>query len=111
MQKQREIYSNKVRRLLWPLGGGKCRKGGGKWYKESGKCIIKSRIEFPDLILMTLDTPHGPFTKILKKWPKKFRKNEGGYVFFPILVFDSKTKIQFRPACKKIRIKKISNKK
>ena len=31
---------------------------GGKMYKESGKCIIKSRIEFPDLILMTLDTPH-----------------------------------------------------
>ena len=32
-------------------------RGRGKWYKESGKCIIKSRIEFPDLILMTL-TPH-----------------------------------------------------
>ena len=25
---QREISSNKVRRLLWPLGGGKCGKGG-----------------------------------------------------------------------------------
>ena len=25
---QREIPSNKVRRLLWPLGGGKCGKGG-----------------------------------------------------------------------------------
>jgi len=25
---QREISSNKVRRLLWPLGEGKCGKGG-----------------------------------------------------------------------------------
>jgi len=48
-KKQREISSNKVRRLLWPLGEEKCGKGGGKWYKESEKCIIKSRIEFPDL--------------------------------------------------------------
>ena len=46
---QREISSNKVRRLLWPLGEGKCGKG-GKWYKGRGKCIIKSKIGFPDLI-------------------------------------------------------------
>ena len=32
--------------------GGKCGKG-GKWYKERGKCIIKSRIEFPHPMLMT----------------------------------------------------------
>ena len=53
---QREISSNKVGRLLWLLEGENAGKG-GKWYKERGKWIIKSRIEFPDLILMTL-TPH-----------------------------------------------------
>ena len=74
--------SNKVRRLLWPLGEGKCGKGGGKWYKESGKCIIKSRIEFPDLILMTLDTPHGPITKCLKKCPKNSGKMRWKIIFF-----------------------------
>ena len=47
---------------------------------------------------MTLDTPHGPITKFLKKCPK----NEGENYFFPTLVFDSKTRSQFRPACKKI---------
>ena len=56
---QREISSNKVRTLHWPLGGRKCGKG-GKWYKDRGKWIIESRIEFPDPMLMTLDTPHGP---------------------------------------------------
>ena len=97
---QREISSNKFRRLLWPLGEGKCGKGGGKWYKESGKCIIKSRIEFPDLILMTLDTPHGPI-KVFEKMPKKCGENEGENYFFPTLVFNSKTRSQFRSACKK----------
>ena len=29
---QREISSNKVRRLLWPFGGGKCRKGGNAFH-------------------------------------------------------------------------------
>ena len=38
---------------------------------------------------MALDTPHGPNT------------NEGENYFFPTLVFDSKTRSQFRPACKK----------
>ena len=52
---QREIS---IRRLLWPLGG-------GKWYKERGKCIIESRIEFPDPMFMTLDTPHRPNAKFL----------------------------------------------
>ena len=51
---QREISSNKVRTLHWPLGGRKCGKG-GKWYKDRGKWIIESRIEFPDPMLMTLD--------------------------------------------------------
>ena len=53
---QREISSNKVRRLLWPFGGGKCGKGVGKWYKERGKSLIESRIEFTDPILIILDT-------------------------------------------------------
>ena len=50
----------------------KMRERGRKWYKERGKCIIESRIKFPDLTLMTLDTPHGPITKFLKKCPKFF---------------------------------------
>ena len=40
---------------------------GGEWYKEMGKWIIESRIEFPDPMLMTLDTPHGPNAMFLKK--------------------------------------------
>ena len=47
---------------------------------------------------MTLDTPHGPITKFLKKCPK----NAGNY-FFPNLVFDSETKSQFRSAAKNQR--------
>ena len=70
---QREISGNKVGRLLWPFGGRKCGKG-GEWYKERGKWIIESRIEFPDPILMTLDTSHGPITKFLKKCPKNAGK-------------------------------------
>ena len=49
---------------------------------------------------MTLDTPHGPIIKFLKKCPKMREKGWGNY-FFPTLVFDSKTRSQFRPACKK----------
>ena len=56
-------------------------RGGGKWNKESGKCIIKSRIEFPDLILITLDTPHGHITKFLKKCPKNAGKMRGKIIF------------------------------
>ena len=33
---QREISSNKVRRLLWPLGKGKCGKGGGNGIRRGG---------------------------------------------------------------------------
>ena len=77
------------------------REKGRKWYKERGKCIIKSRIEFPDLILMTLDTPHGQITKFLKECPKNEGKMRGKIIFFPTLVFDSKTRSKFRPACKK----------
>ena len=35
-KKQREISSNKVRRLLWPLGEGKYGKGGGEMVKGGG---------------------------------------------------------------------------
>ena len=52
----------------------------GKWYKERGKCIIKSGIEFPDPMLMTLDTPHGPNTKFFKKC----LKNPGKIIFPPL---------------------------
>ena len=58
------------------------RERGGEWYKESGKCIIKSRIEFPYLILMTLDTPHGPNDKFLKKNYWKMREKSGKKLFF-----------------------------
>jgi len=39
--------------------------------------------------------------KVFEKMPEKCGKNEGGIYFFPTLVFDSKTRSQFRPACKK----------
>ena len=48
---------------------------------------------------MTLDTPHRPFT-VFEKMPKKCGKNKGENYFLPTLVFDSKTRSQFRPACK-----------
>ena len=51
---------------------------------------------------MTLDTPRGPITKFLKKMLEKMREKwGGGNSFFPTLVFDSKTRSQFRPAFKK----------
>ena len=36
VKNQREISSNKVRRLLWPLGRGKCGKGGGNGIRRGG---------------------------------------------------------------------------
>ena len=60
-------------------------KKGEEWYKERGKYIIKSRIEFPDQMLMTLDTPHGPNTKFLKKCLKnagKIKENLNFLSFF-----------------------------
>ena len=73
------------------------REGGGGMYKDRGKCIKESRIEFPDPMLMILDTPHEPITEFLKKCPKNAGKMKGK-IIFPILVFDSKTRSQFRPA-------------
>ena len=49
------------------LRKGKMRERGRKWYKKRGKWILESRIEFPDPMLMTLDTPYCPYTKFLKK--------------------------------------------
>ena len=79
---QREISSNKVGRLLWLLEGENAGKG-GKWYKERVKWIIKSRIEFPGLILMSLDTPHGPNEKFLKKNVRKMREKSRERLFSP----------------------------
>jgi len=62
----------------------KMRERARKWYKERGKCIIESRIEFPDPILMTLDTSHGPITKFLKKCPKNAGKMRGKIIFSPL---------------------------
>ena len=53
------------------------RERGRKWYKEREKWIIESRIEFPDPMLMTLDTPHGHNAKFLKKMTRKCGKNQG----------------------------------
>ena len=50
---------------------------------------------------MVLDTPHGQITKFLKECPKNEGKMRGKIIFFPTLVFDSKTRSKFRPACKK----------
>ena len=54
---------------------------GRKWYKERGKCIIESRIEFSDPIFMTLDISYGPITKVLKKCPKNAGKMRGKIIF------------------------------
>ena len=62
---------------------GKMRERGRTWYKERGKWIIESRIEFPDPMLMTLDTPHGPNAKFLKKNDQKMRKKSREKLFFP----------------------------
>jgi len=61
----------------------------------------KSRIEFPDPMFMTLDTPLGPNAKVLKKMTGKCGENLGKNYFPPTLVFDLKTRLQLRYACKK----------
>ena len=66
---------------------GKMRERGRKWYKERGKWIIESRIEFPDPILMTLDTSHGPNAKFLKKNVRKMREKSMEKLFFPHIGF------------------------
>ena len=38
-ENQREIFSNKVRRHLWPLGGGKCGKMGGNGIRRGGNAL------------------------------------------------------------------------
>ena len=43
----------------------------------------KIQNKFPDLILMTLDTPHRPITKCLKKCPKNAGKMSGEIMFSP----------------------------
>ena len=63
------------------------RERGRKLYKERGKCIIESRIELPNPMLMTLDTPHGPNTKFLKKCLKNAGKIKEK-IFPYTLVFD-----------------------
>ena len=93
---QREISSNKIKRQVFGLLEGENVGKGGEWYKDMGKWIKMSRIEFPDPMLMTLDTPQGPITKFLKRCQKNERKN----YFSPTLVLDSKTRSKFRPACK-----------
>ena len=57
---------------------GKMRERGRKWYKERGKWIVQSRIEFPDPMLMTLDTQH---EKRHEKNDRKMREK----LFFPHL--------------------------
>ena len=45
---QREISIVKKSEGFFGLLEGENAGKGGEWYKERGKCIIKSRIEFPD---------------------------------------------------------------
>ena len=61
------------------------RERGRKWYKERGKWIIESRIEFPDPMFMILDTPQGPNAKFLK-----MREKSGEKLFSPTLCFNLK---------------------
>ena len=60
---------------------GKMRERGRKWYKERGKWIIQSRIEFADPVFINLDTSHGLITKFLKKCPKNAGKMRGKIIF------------------------------
>ena len=60
---------------------GKMWERGVKWYKERGKCIIESRIEFTIPQLVSLDTPQGPITKFLKKCLKNAGKIRGKIIF------------------------------
>ena len=62
------------------------REKGGEWYMERGKCNKESRIEFPDPILMTLDTPrpHEPNTTFLKKCLKNAGKIRGKIILTPL---------------------------
>ena len=64
------------------------------------------RIEFTVPKLVSLDTTLGPITKVLKnvrKMREKCRKNYFSY----ILLFATKTRSQFRSACKKNREKSL----
>jgi len=83
MQKnQTEISRNEVRMLLWPLGGGKCgKRGGGGYGIRRGENALESRIEFPNTMLIILDTPHGPNTKLLKKCLKNAGKIQEKIIF------------------------------
>ena len=47
--------------------------------------------------------PTWTYHKVFEKISQKCGKNEGENYFFPTLVFDSKTRSQFRPACKNWR--------
>ena len=42
------------------------------------------RIGYPDLILITSDTSHGPIIKVLKKCPKNAKKMKGKIIFSPL---------------------------
>ena len=96
---QREISSDKVGRLLWSLWGKYAGKGGGMVYGE-GEMQYRVRIEFTFPKLVSLDTPHEPITKFLKNVQKMREKYRNNY-FSYILLFDTKTRSQFRSACKK----------
>ena len=75
------------------------REKGGMVYGE-GEMQYRVRIEFTVPKLVSLDTTLGPITKFLKN-VQKMREKTGENYFSHILLFDSKTRSQFRPACKK----------
>ena len=76
-----------------------CGKRGGMVYGE-GEMQYRVRIEFTVPKLVSLDTTLGPITKFLKNVQKCGKNIEKNY-FSYILLFDSKTRSQFKSACKK----------
>ena len=77
-------------------------KGGGMVYGE-GEMQYRVRIEFTVPKLVSLETTLGPITKFLKvfeKCPKKMEEKYRKNYFSFILLFDSKTRSQFKSAAK-----------
>ena len=80
-KKNREISSNKVRRLLWPLRGGKCGKGGGNIYGEREMHYkIQNWVSRPNI--NDFRHPTWTFHKVFeKKWLENAGKIRGKIIF------------------------------
>ena len=69
--------------------------------RERGKWIIESRIEFPDPMFISLDTPHGPNAKFLKKLSENAGEIRGKIIFPPLWFLIQELDHNSRSACKK----------